>query len=343
MAPHSEVDELSAAWRALEGSTESPGWRTIPIAGASPLPLLAGRHLPDNDEALLVGFACPDGAVPKVMPKGFGFEVGRVSSSVLGASRQWLSLRRHRQGRLDLFTMMASDVLAVLRGDMDANDEARLSRFLARVRAWQDFMRSESDGLLSPEAEIGLHGELEVLGALLAAGVRPDVAVSAWKGPLDGLHDFVLEMGAVEVKTATAPSGFPALIGSIEQLDDSLIRPLFLAAVRVLLDSSGDTLPQRVSRVRGLLLSELGAVSYFDTLLLHAGYSALLADRYTRRLVRSSVRLFEVSEAFPRIIRRDVHLAVRRASYEIDVDLSSVVPTTLEAALRALGVPREWS
>lgn len=239
--------------------------------------------------------------------------------------------------------MMASDLLTVLRSGIDASDEARLSRFLARVRAWQDFMRNESDGLLSPEAEVGLHGELEVLEGLLAAGVHADLAVSAWKGPLDGVHDFVLETGAVEVKTSTSPSGFPAAIGSLEQLDDSLIRPLFVAAVRLVLDAAGETLPQRVSRVRCLLLNELGAVNQLDTLLLHAGYSALLDGRYTRRFSLSSVRLFEVSDAFPRIIRGAMHLAVRKASYEIDVDLSGTVPTTLESALSTLGVAREWS
>jgi hypothetical protein len=342
MAPLSE-EELSAAWRALEGSADTPGWRTIPVAGASPLPLLAGRHLPENDEALLVGFSCHPEAVPKDLPKSVGFEVVRVSSSALGGSRQWLSLRRHHQGRLDLFTMMASDVLTVLRSSIDASDGMRLNRFLARVRAWQDFMRSESDGLLSPEAEVGLHGELEILEGLLTVGVRADVVVSAWKGPLDGVQDFVLEMGAVEVKTSTVPSGFPAVIGSLEQLDDSLIRPLFLAAVRLAQDAGGRTLPQRVSRIRDLLSSEPGALNQFDTLLLHAGYSAQVAGRYTRRFTRGSVRLFEISEAFPKITRGVVHLAVRKASYEIDVDLAGAVPTTLEAALSTLGVPREWN
>lgn len=342
MAPLSE-DELSSAWRALEGSSESPGWRTIAISGSSPLPLLAGRHLPENDEALLVGFLCRQEAVPKVLPKGFGFEVGRVTSTALGTGRQWLSLRRHPQGRVDLFTMMATDVMTVLRSGIDPTDEARLNRFLARVRAWQDFMRSESDGLLSPEAEVGLHGELEVVEALLTAGVPADVVMSAWKGPINGVHDLVLEMGAIEVKTTAAVSGFPALIGSLEQLDDSLVRPLFLAAVRLALDASGETLPQRVSRVRTLLSGELGAVNQFDTLLLHAGYSARAADRYTRRFATASIRVFAVSAAFPRITRGVVHLAVRRASYEIDVDLAGASATTIEAALVALGVPRQWN
>jgi len=266
-----------------------------------------------------------------------------VSSSALGASRRWLSLRRHRAGRLDLFTMMATDVLNVLRSDIDVNDEARLNRFLARVRAWQDFMRAESDGPLSAEAEVGLYGELVVLEGLLAARVAAGIAVPAWKGPLDGLHDFALETGAVEVKTSTSPSGFAARIGSLEQLDDSLIRPLFVAAVRLALDASGETLTQCVSRVRDLLLNEMGTLTQFETLLLHAGYSALHADRYTRRFVRSSLRLFEVSDAFPRITRATVPLPVRTAVYEIDLDLVDAKSTTLESALSALGVSLEWS
>lgn len=38
--------------------------------------------------------------------------------------------------------------------------------------------------------------------------------------------------GAIEVKATMSSAGFPVKIGSLEQLDDSVASPLFLAAMR---------------------------------------------------------------------------------------------------------------
>ena len=73
MALPSDEDELIAAWRALEGADPAPGWRTIQIAGGNPSPLLAGRRFPENEEALLVGFAAARPPAPHVLPQGRGF------------------------------------------------------------------------------------------------------------------------------------------------------------------------------------------------------------------------------------------------------------------------------
>src|SRR5688572_29231179 len=53
MALRSEGEELVAAWRALAGDQAAEGWRTIPIVPVGPCRLLAGRHFPGNEEALL--------------------------------------------------------------------------------------------------------------------------------------------------------------------------------------------------------------------------------------------------------------------------------------------------
>ena len=75
---------------------------------------------------------------------------------------------------------------------------------------------------LSQEAEVGLFGEMVVLKALLEAGVPVEVVLNAWQGPLDGLHDFLIGSGAIEVKTTLSTNGFPATVNSLEQLDESL-------------------------------------------------------------------------------------------------------------------------
>jgi len=344
MALPSEEDELTAAWRALEGAERSSGWRTIHIAVGSPSLLLAGRRFPENEEALLVGFAGKGTPLPEVLPQGRGFEVSKAELGAAGAGRVWIALGRHSAGRLDLFTMMARDVVTTLCELPNADDATRLRLFLARIRAWQDFMRSDTDGRLGPDAEVGLVGELEVLANLLAVGIAAPTALDAWRGPLDGIQDFAFGTGAIEVKTTSAPSGFLATMGSLEQLDDSLIAPIFVAAVRIRLDPSGETLPERIGRIRVALSGDPASLGTFGNLLLHAGFIDVAAHRYTRRFSRtSSTRLLNVSGTFPRITRASVPVEIISARYEVDLDLIKAEDVALLDALRQLGVIREWS
>lgn len=339
-----EQDELTAAWRALDHADRSSGWRTIPIAVGSPFPLLAGRRFPENQEALLVGFGAKGTPVPHVLPEGRGFDVSRVELGSPSGDRTWIALARHSTGRLDLFTMVVRDVVSTLSQLGNASDPTRLRHFLARIRAWQDFMRSDTDGCLGPDAEIGLLGELDVLASLVALGIPATTVLDAWRGPLDGVQDFALGSGAIEVKTTASQRVFMALIGSLEQLDDALTRPIYLAAVRVSLDASGDTLPERVERIRAMLAEDPAALAAFGNLLLHAGFIDIMADRYARRFSRvSTQRFFLVSDLFPRITRATVPIEIRSARYEIDLDLVQVEDVPLRHALQQLGVVYEWS
>lgn len=338
MAQPNDVDELEAAWRALEGAEPTTGWRTIRIARDSPSPLLAGRWFPDNHEALLVGFTPSAVKVVHELPSGRGFDVSKADLGQHAGGRLWIALRRHAAGRLDLFTVMARDIITVLTAAGPSTDSVRLQVLLARIRAWQDFMRGEQAGILGPEAEVGLFGELEILADLIAAGIPPGLALDAWHGPRDGLQDFVLGPGAIEAKTSAAPAGFPAIITSLEQLDDSVIRPIFVAAVRIAQGERGETLPERVARLKHAFASDPIAVVTFGHLLLHAGFSELAATQYTRRFSRVSVRLIRVSEAFPRITRATAPIEIRSAQYLIDLDLMTSDDIALPTALQEVGV-----
>lgn len=119
---------------------------------------------------------------------------------------------------------------------------------------------------LSPEAELGLVGELLFLGAVLDAGVPAQISMDSWVGPLDGVQDFELGTGAVEVKATLSPQGFPAKVGSLEQLDDSVRKPLFVAGARLSQRESGRNLPEIADSVREKLADDVAAVSLFPGL-----------------------------------------------------------------------------
>lgn len=338
MALRNERDELVAAWRALVGDAGCVGWRTIEVAPAGNCRLRAGRHFPGNEEAILVGFTAIQKPASIQLPQGQGFLVSWADLGAESEGRTWIALCKEDAGSLDLFATMADDVRSTLRTLRNADALVGLQAFLSRIRAWQEFMRRGADNLLSAEAEVGLFGELEFLDQLITAGLPPWQAVEAWQGPLGGLQDFPIGTGAIEVKTTVSPLGFVAKIGSLAQLDDSLIRPLFVAGIRLALNHSGSTISERAESLRSRLANDEVVLSSFNSRLLHAGLLEAHAEKYTRRFELVDHRLIHVTEAFPRLTSGNVALPIRRASYELDLDLIPATSLGIAEALMKTGV-----
>lgn len=319
MAPPNDREDLLAAWRALADTTGQQGWRFIPIATHACCQLRAGRRFPGNEEALLAGFrlATP----PAELPQGHGFALLAVDMDfAMEPDQFWFALARQPAGNLEMFTLMATDIVSTLDAASGFDQRAIFRLFLDRILAWQDFMRREHEGLLSMEAEIGLHGELILLAMLLDAGLEAPYAVKSWRGPLHGLHDFEIATGAIEVKTTASEQGFPVKILSLEQLDPSLAEPLYLAGIHLRADPEGLNLAGRVEGVRQRLRNDSAALLAFSTLLLHAGYADAMADRYPRRFVHDRSRLLRVNDHFPNLIRNKIPSAITTVRYEIDLD-----------------------
>ncbi len=316
------MDDLGAAWRALAGGHEGEGWKTISVAISAPCALLAGRRLPGDEEALLVGFRNIATIPDSQLPQGRGFDVSRLLADPLGGDRCWVALARRPGGGRELFAMMVEDILRLLRSSAFRDEDVLLQRMLSRIRAWQDFMERRSESVLSPEEELGLFGELVVIDLMIEAGMSERHVIEAWQGPLDGLQDFMPRNGGIEVKATLLPRGFSATISSLEQLDDSLRRPLFLAAVRLTLDSIGMTLPAKADAIRERLFDDQAAVDLFDVRLMQAGLLGTAAERYTRQFLHVSTAVLPVGDAFPRLTRAHVHPAIRTARYEVDLNLA---------------------
>ena len=312
-------NEFLMAWSSLTGTDIEPGWQAISLSSAGTLQLRAGRRSPDNAEAVLVGFPTVRLGAADKLPEGQGFAVERADPE--GDGRLWLALTRKSAGSAELFAAMAYDVVGTLDDAVAAGaDEAKLMRvFIGRVGAWQEFMR-KGTAALSPEAEIGLVGELTLLRAIIDAGVSSALAIESWVGPLDGIQDFELGTGALEVKSTLSAAGFPAKIGSLGQLDDSVRQPLFVAGVRLRQTASGQNLPEIVEAMRLSIKGDAESERLLTEHLLAAGYIDAHADRYPRRFEHAATRVVEVTNDFPRLTSGSVPVGIIRAMYEIDLD-----------------------
>lgn len=327
-------DEFVLAWSSLIGAAEGYGWRTIAITPAGACHLSAGRRFPGNEEALLAGFTAASIPAAEKLPEGQGFNVERVDPH--GDGKTWLALTRKASGSIELFLAMVCDVSSALDAGAGVAEPGLLRVFLGRVRAWQEFMRKGAQAL-SPEAEIGLIGELTLPSTVIKAGLPAALAVESWVGPLDGIQDFELGTGALEVKTTLSPTGFPARIGSLEQLDDSVRQPLFVVGARLRQTAGGQNLPDFVGALRGSIKGDAEAERLLAERLLAAGYFDVHADRYPRRFDLAGTRMVEVGDDFPRLTPGRIPLGVLKAIYEIDLDKVPGENVCPLAALKKMG------
>jgi hypothetical protein len=296
--------------------------------------LLAGLSLPEKNEALLVSFSSSAIPAAEKLPDGQGFAVSRVEPN--GDGLTWLALTRSAHGSLELFAAMVTDVVRAMDAEPGADEKRLLRVFLGRIRAWQEFTRKGAQPL-SPESEIGLVGEITLLRAIIDAGVLLASAIESWVGPLDGVRDFEIGTGSLEVKATLSAAGFPAKIGSLEQLDDSVRQPLFVAGARLRQTETGQSLPELVAEIRDVAAGEPEAVRLLGERLIAAGYFDAHAERYVRRFVLAGTRVVEVKDGFPRLTPGSVPLGVTKATYEIDLDKAAGLSIPAVEALKRLG------
>jgi len=311
------IDEVRLAWESIRTVQGASGWTAVGVLPSKPGRFKAGRNSPEHCEAILVSFLTSAITQNEKLPEGLGFRVNRLDSET--GEMTWLALTRNPNGNLELFSAMVSDVLEALTGAGNRDHVTELRIFLGRIRAWQEFMRRGAIPL-SPEQEVGLVGELILLEMILESGVHPQDAVGAWNGPLSGLRDFVIGFGAIEVKTTIASVGLTAKIGSLEQLDDTTCKPIFLCAIKCALTSSGQTINEKISSLRSLLAPDSMALLDFNNRITASGYLQSDVSQYHRRFSFREIFIFEVNDNFPRLTPSNIMLGVVSVKYEINLE-----------------------
>ena len=310
--------ELRAAWGALQGIAEGSGWRTINVTSAGLLEVRAGRHFPGNEESILFNFRSLTNNFHDQFPQGQGFLVSHEDLALGEINSLWIALSKQPEGNLDFFTMMVEDILLSIEKLSNRSNESIFQLFIDRIIAWQDFMKKNKTGFLTSEEEVGLFGELELLGDLVRR-TSPRV-ISSWRGPLGGAQDFLFKHDAVEVKTTTSESQFIAQISSLAQLESFGNRKIYLACINLVEEVNGKSLTQKILEVSELLEVDNESAFIFETCLIKAGYKSEDEQKYFRKFKRKKLRVFEVDNDFPKLTSTTVPFGIKKAEYEINID-----------------------
>jgi hypothetical protein len=209
-------------------------------------------------------------------------------------------------------------LLADLVRQLNLPASAPTTALLRRLTAWRRMLGRGLPTGLTPEARIGLYGELLVLREVMLPAIGP-AAVRAWVGPSSAPQDFRHSATAVEVKTVSRRDPDRCRISHERQLDSTGLARLFLMHQVVGTASEGASLGELVDELRDdpLVRSEL---SWFENCLLEAGWLDAHRDQYLNdRYVLTRRQYFAVSDGFPRMIPADLPPGVSGVSYLVDL------------------------
>lgn len=310
-----KMEDLRLVWAALDPTDSDIHGRFSNLASYSVGWLQAGvdRDLKTHTLSFEFRSNCPE-PFGKV-PSGRGYTC-RQALNEQGLIQR-LSVIRHSDADQGIFAIFCADLWLALEafdtGSLSGSEV--LETVVARLEAWQEFMKKQKSSGLTLDEECGLIGELAVLAQLMEVGCSPDTALDAWCGPFQAIHDFDLDGDAIEVKTSRGTRHGSYTIENEHQLDSSTVRRLQLAALDLVQDEDGRSLKDWVAFVLGLMPSRLNEV--LCDRLYRAGInpSAPICSDYVWRLERS--RYFVVNDRFPAITPRSLPDSVNDVCYTL--------------------------
>ena len=194
-----------------------------------------------------------------------------------------------------------------------------LNDMIARYMTWQRLLPYYRRGKMSFERQKGLLGELLFFQKLIEK-YGSQYAVDAWCGPDGSDQDYLFESTWAEVK-AIALASESVKISSLEQLNQETDGTLVVYVLEK--STPGDqriTLPDIVADIRQQLTADVLVLDKFNMKLFKYGYRDRDEDDYRQNCFRLiETRIYEVTDVFPKLTRKNVPPEVSVCKYELSL------------------------
>ncbi len=325
--------ELKSIWKELGFEVRrGEGWLTRRIFLHSVCPIYATVSCDSGMPGLLLEVNSASVPVAPEYPSGHGFAVLPVPHRTGPRGVVWLVLTLTEPRYLEVFESLAENVAHIVSNA--SNEKEGVRAFLARLRIWQEFMRRHGTKGLSREEQTGLFSELVFMFTRMLPIFSAHDCVSCWKGPGNGLHDFVACGISLEIKGTTFMPASTFKVSHIAQLDETQVDRLILCHYAwSLSETTGTSLPELVDKLRNRLGQEdTTALNLFNELLMQAGYLDAQTHLYQRHYQQAHELFFKVSDGFPRLRVSDLPPGVADCSYLVELSAChswSIVPEQL--------------
>lgn len=269
-------------------------------------------------------------------PKWRGARIGPFQGSERPSPHQFLVIEQGEDSPREVFEVLVADVADAVINRGAGEDVSTV--VTGRLDRWKTFFEVRGLVGLSPESQQGLFGGLWFLREHLMSRAGPYPAVSAWDVAHRALHDFQFPRRAFEVKTSAAKQHQRVHIASERQLDSTGLDALHLVVISIsIVQGGGETLPEIVNSIRGVLSKTPPTARLFEDKLLDEGYLDAHAELYRSGYAFRSVRVYRIGPGFPRVLEGDLKPGVGDVSYSVVLSACESFKTNLEEALRAIG------
>ncbi len=220
--------------------------------------------------------------------------------------------------RREIFSSLCENLIAAVK---ESSSEKRLVQSVVnQLEKWRNlFDRAKANGL-SLEQQQGLYGELSFLYKFLLKNIiQYSKVLEYWVGMDSALRDFQGAEWAVETKTTATNNPQKVTINGERQLDETLLTNLYLYHCSVEVSKfNGETLPEKVEKVREQLQDDSPALSAFNEKLLFAGYFDEQAYLYANRCYKiRNEYYYRVYGDFPRVKEEELRKGVCEVKYSI--------------------------
>lgn len=229
-----------------------------------------------------------------------------------------LFLILNRQTDWEIFLSICEDIISACT-NYNSNDRM-VKAVEERLKRWQTFLMSHGSPTMSAELQSGLFCELTALQKLIAKyGIKEGLI--AWVGPDKAKHDFNLRELAIEVKSYKTNNGPNITISSAHQLLFES-KNLYLLCYGLTVTETGRSLKDLISEFDSVLDSESYTTrKIFENKLLTYGYMPNLKNESLIKFAIDIMKVFEVTQDFPKILPHQIPHEITRVHYTIDLAL----------------------
>lgn len=218
----------------------------------------------------------------------------------------------------DIFSYFIEDIINEL-VKVD-NQNTALTKITSKINYWKRLFSKMTGGILTPQQQRGLYGELLFLNELLDLNTDKAFVINGWHGPLGANQDFWYNGIAVEIKTSK--SNNPLIkISNEYQLDSSGLENLYVQFYKLNEYQGGaETLYSLISNIRKQLSTDI--LIQFNEKLENLGVNTENEEEYNN--ISYSIgfeRTYQITDNFPKIVRSNLNDALSAVSYEIEPKL----------------------
>lgn len=231
-----------------------------------------------------------------------------------------------------IFIKFVDDLVSVVKS---STNELIILDILKRVKAWMDFFKGKSNGLMTENSQIGLFAELYTLRNILKINNKtPQKIIESWVGPNKQNQDFIFPDGtAIEVKCTSQNNNKEISISNELQLDDKGLNKLFLSVYQVKrhkLQSGSvfESLINIVDEIKEMVKIDINAKLYFEELLIKVGYLEEFEAEYLNYgfQILNGPEFYIIDDQFPRIIRsKNLPVGLSNISYKLNIQDQKIV------------------